>query len=497
MKNLLTTFLFLLLLSSSFLSTAQSIQISPDNIDNNGFDYAKVIGQDEEGVYVLMSNLSLESTRDRFGLKSRKYELSYFGYNLQPKWRKTIEASPVNSSLESIGFFNDRPVIISSTQSRSSGEFQFYLSVLNSKGESEISGKKIYNNTLNKSADLSKPQIIISANKRIMGIAAEESGNGNIHVHYCCVNDSFNVSFIFKSEINYAAKNAELSEFAVSNAEDLLFLAFTKDIAESKKGKLRQYKIFHVDKMENKMKEYDFNRVDQYMNEAALVIDKINNQAIITGFYSDQTSFAGASLLYATLSLGHPGELKIKSGKLNNEAQLKFIGQRNTGAGASLISYPIRHVIPRNDGGAIIIAEAAYLSEYNFYDYFTQTFNRRLEFHFDNVLTLSVNVDGSIHWSQLTRKDQTSMDDEGIYSSFNIVLTSEELTLIYNNDVGRNNEITGDAINPKGEMKSKKISKKSDSISILPRAGKQVDENTFITPAVTKKRLFLVKFEVS
>ena len=88
------------------------------------------------------------------------------------------------------------------------------------------------------------------------------------------------------------------------------------------------------------------------------------------------------------------------------------------------------------------------------------------------------------------------MDDEGLYSSFNTVLTPDELTIIYNNDIGRSNEITGNSIDPSGEMKSKKISKKSDSISILPRAGKQVDENTFVCPAVTRKRLFLVKFEI-
>ncbi len=80
MKTLLKNFLLILFLSSSFPSWAQSVQISADNIDNNGFDYAKVIGQDEEGVYILMSNLSLETSRDRFGLKSRKYELSYFGF---------------------------------------------------------------------------------------------------------------------------------------------------------------------------------------------------------------------------------------------------------------------------------------------------------------------------------------------------------------------------------------------------------------------------------
>jgi hypothetical protein len=496
MKPNLKYFLLLIFVSLSQFSWSQSVLLSPDNIDNNGFDYAKVIGQDEDGIYILMSNLSLETSRDRFGLKSRKYEISYFGYDLQPKWRKTIDAIPSSGSLESIGFFNEKPVIITSMQPRSSGEFQLYLSVLNAKGEYEVNGLKVYTHAVSKSAELAKPRLVISPNRRFLGVATEEAGNGNIQIHFCCINDSFKVSFQFKSEINYPAKNAELSEFALSNTEDLLFLAFTKDITESKKSRLRQYKIFHVNKQENKMTEYDFNRIDQYMNEAALVIDKVNNKAIITGFFSDQTSFAGASLLYATLPLGSKEGLKINSGKLNNEAQLKFIGQRNTGSGASLISYPIRNVIPRNDGGAIIIAEAAYLSEYSFYDYFTQTFNRRIEFHFDNILTLSINADGTVHWSQLIRKEQTSMDDEGLYSSFNTVLTPDELTIIYNNDIGRSNEITGNSIDPKGEMKSKRISKKSDSISILPRAGKQVDENTFVCPAVTKKRLFLVKFEV-
>jgi len=489
-------FLFIFLMSFSGSTDAQSLVISADNIDNNGFDYAKVIGQDDEGVYVLMSNLSLESDRDRFGLKTRKYEISYFGYSMQMKWRKSIDAIPSNGSLESIGFFNGRPVVISSVQLRASGEFQLFLSVLNEKGENIVSGLKVYNGLVNKSSDLSKPKIILSTDRKWMGVSLEEYGNVNIKVHYCTINENFQASYQSKSEINYNSKDAELSEFVLSNSEDLLFLGYTKDPSDGKKSRLRQYKIFQMSKSAGNINEYNFNTAEQFMTEAALVIDKINNTAIITGFYSDQTSFAGASLLYATLPIRQNSELQIKSGKLNNEAQLKFIGQRNTGTGASLISYPIRQVIPRNDGGALMIAEAAYLSEYSFYDYFTQTFNRRIEFHFDNILTLSVNADGSIHWSQLIRKEQTSMDDEGLYSSFNTVLTPEEISIIYNFDIGRSNEIVSYGIDAKGVMSTKKISKKSDSISILPRAGKQVDENTFVVPAVTKKRLFLVKIEI-
>ena len=88
------------------------------------------------------------------------------------------------------------------------------------------------------------------------------------------------------------------------------------------------------------------------------------------------------------------------------------------------------------------------------------------------------------------------MDDEGLYSSFNTVLTPEELSVIFNNDIGRNNEIVGHHINAQGKLAVKRYSRPGDSISILPRGGKQVDEITFIVPAVTKKRLFLMKVEI-
>ena len=232
------------------------------------------------------------------------------------------------------------------------------------------------------------------------------------------------------------------------------------------------------------------------MTEAALVVDRVNHRAIVTGFFADKTSYAGASLLYGTLDLQQPTELRVSAGKLNNDARMKLVGQRNSGGGVSLYNYPIQRVIPRSDGGAVVIAEAAYLSEYSFYDYFTQTFNRRIEFHYDNVLAISVNADGSIDWGQLIQKEQTSMDDEGIYSSFNSVLSPEALSVIFNNDIGRNNEIVSHSINAQGLLTIKKFSRSGDSISILPRSGKQVDENTMIVPAVTKKRLFLVKLEM-
>ncbi|MBL7922663.1 MAG: hypothetical protein JNL88_00550 [Bacteroidia bacterium] len=496
MKKLYASFFLLLLLSAVTTSSGQSLRISPDNIDGNGYDYAKVIGQDDDGVYLLMSNLSLESSRDRFGLKTRKYELSYYGPDLQPRWRKAIEADPEGGSLENIGFFNGKAVVVSSELVKSNAEFNLYISVLNAKGEAIVKGLKIYSGAVGKSADLSKPRLLVSPDKQYLGVAVEESSNGTIFVHLGTVNDQFQASRQARAALNFSVKEAELSEFALTGKEDLLFLAYRKDPQEGEKSKLRKFSLYMLSQADQRTREYSVNTAGQQMTEAALVIDRINNKAIVTGFYADKTSFAGASLLYATLNLGQADQFQVKTGQLNNDAQLKLVGQRNTGGGVSLISYPIQRVIPRSDGGALLIAEAAYLSEYNFYDYFTQTFNRRLEFHFDNILALSVNADGSIHWSQLIQKEQSSLDDEGLYSSFNTILSPDELVVIFNNEIGRNNEIVGHAIDARGQLQVRKLSKKTDSISLLPRSGKQVDENTLIVPAVTKKRLFLVRIEI-
>lgn len=495
---MLRNFLFFSFLLLIFHRTAegQKITVSAHQIDDNGLDYAKVMGQDEEGVFVLMSNLSLENFRERFGLKTRKYELDYFSYDLQPKWKKELSAAD-GASIEQISFFNNAMVMISSLYTKSTDEVSLLLDVIDQKGTTVVSRRTIYTAPLGKGMDIRKTKIAISPDKTRLGIAIECSGNDQLEIHYSSINAQFQPAGKQRGSIPYSQKDAELSDFIISNNDDLVFLCYRKQINEEKeKSKLRSFSLQHLAAGSNTFKEFAFNKISQLMTEAALVVDRTNNNAIVTGFFADKTSYAGASLLYGTLQLDRPGELRISSGKLNNDARMKLVGQRNSGGGVSLYNYPIQRVIPRSDGGALVIAEAAYLSEYSFYDYFTQTFNRRIEFHFDNVLAISVNSDGSIDWGQLIQKEQTSMDDEGLYSSFNSILSPEALSVIFNNDIGRNNEIVSHSINAQGLLTVKKFSRTGDSISILPRSGKQVDENTMIVPAVTKKRLFLVKLEM-
>lgn len=490
-------FAMLLQILAVSISSAQNLSISPERIDGNGLNYAKVIGQDENGVFLLMSNLSLESRRDRFGLRTRKYELSYYDYTLQRKWAKELGADPSTGTLENVSFFNNAVVVITSDEDRGKGEINLYIQVIDAKGTGSVSRKRIYSTPSPRGSEMLKPVLMVSPDKSKLGVMMEEVTDDLVRIHLSVINDRFEPLRESKAEMSYDSREAELKSFSLSNNFDLLFLGFVRESKPNgDKNKLRRFRLFHLPPGKNRFDEHIINSFDQVMLEAGMALDKVNNKAIVTGFFSDKNSFAGASLLYAVLDLNHQDQLDIHTSTLNGDAQQKLVGQRNRGDGVSLFSYPIQRVIPRMDGGSLVLAEAAYLSEYSFYDYFTQTFNRRIEYHFDNVVALSVNANGHIQWAQLIRKSQTSLDDEGIYSSFSTLLNPEELVILYNGETGRSNEIMAMVIQANGKSESRKINRGNEVISVLPRLGKQVDENTLVVPAVTRKRLFLVKIEI-
>ena len=93
-------FLFMLMTSCVF---AQQITVSPTAIDEQGFGFTKVIGQNENGYFILMSNMSMNTETDRVGFKNRKYKIAWFNLKLEKKWSKPIEP-PTPDAYESAIF---------------------------------------------------------------------------------------------------------------------------------------------------------------------------------------------------------------------------------------------------------------------------------------------------------------------------------------------------------------------------------------------------------
>lgn len=473
----------------------QKLVLSPETIDNSGLGYMKIIGQDEDGVFLLFSNLSLGMEKDRVGLKSRRYKLCYYTFGLVPKWEKSLEAQPEDANIETVSFFNDRVIIISTVTERGTSNIHLYAEFYNSKGVVAGSSKKIGTVSIAKNSFTGKPRCRMSPSKMQLAILLNEQKEEDqlIHAWYC--DTALNVSTHYTSHLNYPPKDLDVTEAIISDDKQLMLLgsARSKDAAADRK-KTQLFRLFMADG-NSSTKEYPVNTVNETMSEVSLIFNKRNNSAVVTGFYAENGSFAGTGILYARLMLSEPDSFKIATIPIRSDSQQKLVGERNNSNGVGLFNYPIQKIILRNDGGAVVVAEAAYLSEYSYYDYFTQSFNRRIEYHFDNIVVLSVNARGNIDWSEVIRKEQVSMDDEGFYSSFVAMYDPDRMALVFNDDVGRNNMVVAYVIDNLGAMQMKKLTGISDNITIIPRSGKQVAESMIIVPATSRKRLYLARIE--
>jgi hypothetical protein len=490
--------LFVIMIFQTVISgnlAAQKYTLSPQSVDDAGFEYVKVIGQDENGFYLLQSNLSLNTERDRIGFRNRKYKIGYYDFKMNERWSKKLEDENENFGIDVVTMFNNHPFILRSQWQKSEYTILFSTEMLDANGNvfnKTQPGRFIYT----KESDLEKARVVVSKDNTSACIILEELRNNDQVVHMLTLDTAGNKVNAYDPVINYSYKQLEITDAALSDHGEIAVLTQIEEkIPEERRKKMMSYKLFMLSGS-NAFTEYPVSSGDKHLTEASLSMDNINKKTVITGFYNDNDSYTGTGIIFASYPFDGKSEPEIKTVNIDDNARVKLIGERNSGSNTGLYSYPIRKAVLRSDGGAVVIAEAAYYSEYSYYDYFTQSFTRRIEYHFDNVVIMSIHTNGTIDWSTVLRKTQESLDDGGVFSSFATVLQSSRIDLIYNKDLSRSNEVSLFTVDNKGISTQHSISRPEHNLIILPLSGKQVDENTMVVAAIQKKKLFLMKIEL-
>ncbi len=486
----LLLFVFCILLQD--VSTAQQLLISPSNIDATTLGYTKVIGQDEEGYFVLTSNLSMNIENDRVGFKYRKYKLTYYTKALTLKWEKSIEPGNSDMSIDAVTFFNDNVVVTASLYTRSENKLSYYFTTINNIGEQQSSNKPVAEFSPVKN-DYDKSKIIISQGREKLAIVLLEFTSDESQTLFASILDtSFTEQEQKSVVIPFAQKTFDISGYSLSDHNDLVVLGINSEKIKALSSKRKtDYYVYSSKAGQKIFKDFKVSG-DKMITGLGVAFDNINNLAVLAGFYSDRDSYTGAGIYYASIDLNLNEELKVQTSAMDNQKNIRLRGERNN-SGLSLIGYPIERIVLRNDGGAVLVAEAAYTTEYSYYDSFSQSFTRRLEYHFDNVVAISINSDGTVDWNAVVDKEQISMDDNGIYSSFCSLLNSENLVIVYNNDISKHNSIVAATIDNKGKLNKGRPIPGTEGLLLLPRSGKQVTANSILVPAYKKRNQFLVQ----
>ncbi len=175
--------------------------------------------------------------------------------------------------------------------------------------------------------------------------------------------------------------------------------------------------------------------------------DNLNWQLTGGGLYASENINRTAGSFYFSLPFeagGDQSEATLQYTPYPEELLSKLSNRSNPQK--DLAYAKTKHIILRQDGGALIICERSHLFERNhgintpasprFADRFAT------DYYFDEVFTLSYAPDGRLEWFNVLHKKQYSQNDEGAFSSYFPATTTARVLLLFNDEIRYENTVS-------------------------------------------------------
>ena len=151
----------------------------------------------------------------------------------------------------------------------------------------------------------------------------------------------------------------------------------------------------------------------------------------------------------------------------------------------------LRSVVHTADHHLMLTAEqvsvsSQTVSDYNVYNT-AQTYTRYY-YNFMDVITMSITPDNHLAWYNVLKKDQTSVNDAGYYSSFAQFVYPNQVQYYYNDLYRKRANLTKYVVYPNGESESEIIVRGAEFPGrFIPKEGKQVSAYELFIPAYYQK----------
>lgn len=320
-----------------------------------------------------------------------------------------------------------------------------------------------------------------------------------------------------KVRLPYQENLFSVEQFKVDNQGNAYILGVAyKEKRRSKRNGAPNYTyqvlIFPADGSD--IREVSISLQDQFITDMMLEIAP-NGDLVSSGFYSDRGTFSIKGAFYQRMS---PNGDEVLS-RSTREFGLNFITQyfnarqekkaerkEEKGRKPEMYRYTLRDLIPRADGGSVLVAEQYFVRQVQNFNPQTNTYTTNFYYHYNDIIVVSIDPAGSIEWSSKIPKRQVSENDEGYYSSYASMITSGKLYFIYNDRIDnlradgktqkfknfslrdKNGIVVLAAVDAEGKVERKSLVSNLEIDAITrPKACVQLDRNTTFLFAKRRK----------
>ncbi len=481
-------FLAIALIFSDFLG-AQSIEWgNPQKIKTKNL-FTQIIGETPSGLFVLRCKNSDFSSE----LIIEKYK-----NNLTQDLSISLPLS-VNGLVERVLLINNELYVYISAKNINSNTIDILAQKMDE--NLKIVGTPVVVCSFPTATYLEKRKIQIKSNaaKTMVGImfltrAIDGEGSKlNVYGYQGATQQIFGRQFSIES----ANKNIFITAFDLDN-EGNAFVLIDFPKTEEKGGlDTRAFYLYSYYPDADKMFAYELGNAEMFIEELAMTINNFNKTISVFGFYSAAEGKDVNGYFYQRYSTNTKETLLRYQSLVQPEIIEKLLSMKADKYAQGLNNFYIRKLIPRSDGGILVAAEKYTRTEqrYNYYLNNMPMEGVRIIYNYDDVAILSINADGSIHFTDVVRKKQSAVGEIG-NAGITIIPTQDFVHVLYNSELDKDGNVMLHSVNYQGRVEEKILIKNTNfNISLVPYEFRQVSASSLVAATIRDKLFTLVRIK--
>lgn len=409
----------------------------------------------------------------------QKYALAYYDEQLNYQHSKNLKA-PKNGRLQKSYAIGDTIMLLFSQQGKDSAfllgqgysTYQDSLlpreKLLGFKGKKDLGCARASDSTL-----------------KVVGVSKETE-----RLNFVVFNDQLEISLRSTIPLNKKHQPTDITEI-LAKGEATAFLAKSDE-------KNRGIVYYEIDSAASNLRVHPLGNDSLTVSSASLGYDRVNEQFITIGFYQlkNQDILKGLAFLKKGIT---SDDYQVFYEKFSQALVKRVYGQNTLKKGFE--NFKLSSLIPRSDGGAIVFLEAYQLDEKIFHDrgYFGTVNEKVRAYHYyEEIVVMAIDPQGNEQWSKVHRKQQTTVNDEGRFSSFSHMIQKKRLIFLYNSIQSDKMNLLAYTLRPGGQLKGKLLLKdRYDQLKAIPRKASQVGPGTVLMPALKNDKLHVLKVDFS
>ena len=276
------------------------------------------------------------------------------------------------------------------------------------------------------------------------------------------------------------------------------YFIIQRDNKKAKRNTSR-FEVISLDPYARKDVRYNLSMKGKLWLDVQFVFDNKNQRLTAAGLYSNKRYGEANGYFFTVVDPNRPEDYQITMTEFDSKFITTVLGKelkRESGFG----EVSVQDLILRRDGGVLMIAErnkryTRRATSYNSFYNPDESIGYQVDYHYNDILLISIHPTGQVHWKELLRKRQYSQDDKAKYSSYFLFRSPSSLRFLYNDEIKQDTNINEYVVLADGQNKRKSImTTNEEDLSILFRDGVQISLNELIVPSERRGDLKLVKF---